>query len=351
MTLNTHEISFLFISFQSLMFALILLTGKGPKKQSNFLLAALLIVLGTQMAVLLGEGSWFATDKIQPYLCLFGFAYGPLLYLYTQSLIYKKFSLDKKKWTHAIPFFIMLISALIGYALCSRFGSLLYISLIAYSAVAIRDIVRYRVVVKQTQSSIFQMNLSWLQWMLIAFTCTFLIDIYQHFYAEINIIPGLSLVNVSLLILINGMFYKGLKQPMIFQGISLADETLVSPISMTKEEADIPDEELIRIKNYMASLEPFKDAALTLNELASQLEMPARKLSGLINRHFGQNFIDFVNTYRIELAKSRLKNPVDPKETILEVMYEVGFNSKSSFNTLFKQKTGSTPSDFKKQSI
>ncbi|MCB0684696.1 MAG: AraC family transcriptional regulator, partial [Saprospiraceae bacterium] len=48
-------------------------------------------------------------------------------------------------------------------------------------------------------------------------------------------------------------------------------------------------------------------------------------------------------------ARERLANPADPKETILEVMYEVGFNSKSSFNTLFKQQTGLTPSEYKKK--
>ena len=57
--------------------------------------------------------------------------------------------------------------------------------------------------------------------------------------------------------------------------------------------------------------------------------------------------MDFINTYRIEKAKERLLHPKDEKETILEVMYEVGFNSKSSFNTVFKKKTGLTPSQYK----
>ena len=62
-----------------------------------------------------------------------------------------------------------------------------------------------------------------------------------------------------------------------------------------------------------------------------------------------QNFVGFVNQYRIEMAKDKLRNISDRGETILEIMYDVGFNSKSSFNTLFKQNTGLTPSDFRKK--
>ena len=77
--------------------------------------------------------------------------------------------------------------------------------------------------------------------------------------------------------------------------------------------------------------------------------MPVRRLSYLINHHFGQHFMSFINHYRIELAKERLIHPIDPNETINEVMYFVGFNSKSSFNTIFKQSTGLTPTEFKKK--
>lgn len=348
MTFSVREIALLFISFQSLMFAVILISNKGPKRLSNILLASVLFALGSQMALLFVDLDF---EIVVPYLCLFGFAYGPLLYLYTKSLIYQNFNLTKRDALHALPFFIMLFTALIGYGLCAKFGSILYISLLAYTSVSIRDIIKYREVVRSTRSTIFQMNLSWLQWTLILFTVTFLIDIYQHFYQDIEVIPGLSLVNLSLLILVNGMFYKGMKQPMIFQGISIDDETMILSRTDTEMESVVRSEELDRIKKYMTSKEPFKNADLTLNQLADQLEIPARRLSTLINKKFNQNFMDFINTYRIDLAKTRLANPNDPKETILEIMYEVGFNSKSSFNTLFKQKTGNTPTDFKRKSL
>jgi AraC-like DNA-binding protein len=63
----------------------------------------------------------------------------------------------------------------------------------------------------------------------------------------------------------------------------------------------------------------------------------------------GQNFYDFINRHRIDEASRLLTNPADEKITILEVLYEVGFNSKSSFNTLFKKYTGLTPTEFRKK--
>jgi AraC-like DNA-binding protein len=71
----------------------------------------------------------------------------------------------------------------------------------------------------------------------------------------------------------------------------------------------------------------------------------------VINDLTGKNFFEFINHYRIEEAKRMLTNPKDKKITVLEVMYQSGFNSKSSFNTLFKKQTGLTPVEFKKANL
>jgi YesN/AraC family two-component response regulator len=103
---------------------------------------------------------------------------------------------------------------------------------------------------------------------------------------------------------------------------------------------------------HMKNNKPYIESDLTLNQLASQIAIRPRVLSQVINEMRGQNFYDFINHYRIEEASRLLTNPKDKKITVLEVLYEVGFNSKSSFNTLFKKYTGLTPSEFrKKQSL
>jgi AraC-like DNA-binding protein len=71
-----------------------------------------------------------------------------------------------------------------------------------------------------------------------------------------------------------------------------------------------------------------------------------RELSELINIEFGVHFFDFVNGYRVDTAKVMLTD--QPERTVLDVLYAVGFNSKSSFNTAFKKRTHMTPSAFRK---
>jgi AraC-like DNA-binding protein len=90
------------------------------------------------------------------------------------------------------------------------------------------------------------------------------------------------------------------------------------------------------------------DYELNLERLANQLQMPEKELSILINHYLGKHFFDFVNTYRINEAKSILADPEFEDKTILEILYQVGFNSKSSFYTAFKKATGNTPTQYRK---
>jgi AraC-like DNA-binding protein len=104
-----------------------------------------------------------------------------------------------------------------------------------------------------------------------------------------------------------------------------------------------------KVLDYMQSNKPYLAPELTLEELATQLSLKHRILSQTINESPGHNFYEFINRYRIKEASRLLTNPKDEKIAVLEVLYEVGLNSKSSFNTLFKKYTGLTPGDFRKK--
>jgi AraC-like DNA-binding protein len=106
---------------------------------------------------------------------------------------------------------------------------------------------------------------------------------------------------------------------------------------------------LDQLRGHMGTRRPWLDPDLTLEQLALQLKLRPKLLSQAINEGLGQNFFEFINRYRIEEARRLLTNPADKKITVLEVLYQVGFNSKSSFNTVFKKQTGLTPSEFKKK--
>jgi AraC-like DNA-binding protein len=86
------------------------------------------------------------------------------------------------------------------------------------------------------------------------------------------------------------------------------------------------------------------DPDITLDKLAESLKILPRDLSSLINRHFGINFYEFINRYRIEEAKRMLTSEEYKATTITDIYLKVGFNSKSVFYTFFKKLEGMTPS-------
>jgi AraC-like DNA-binding protein len=71
-------------------------------------------------------------------------------------------------------------------------------------------------------------------------------------------------------------------------------------------------------------------------------------LSQAINERTGQNFYDFVNFYRVETVKERLKDPEKRDMNVLHIAFDAGFNTKATFNAVFKKSTGLTPSQYRK---
>ncbi|MEP1097351.1 MAG: helix-turn-helix domain-containing protein [Cyclobacteriaceae bacterium] len=100
---------------------------------------------------------------------------------------------------------------------------------------------------------------------------------------------------------------------------------------------------------HMYEYQSYLNPDLTLNDLARELSMQPRKLSQVINQGFNKSFSDFVNEFRVEKSKELLKSLTDERTTVQEVMYQSGFNSKSTFNLAFKRLTGTTPMKFRNQ--
>jgi AraC-like DNA-binding protein len=106
---------------------------------------------------------------------------------------------------------------------------------------------------------------------------------------------------------------------------------------------------LDKLVNFMEKEKPYTDGDLTIQKLAERLAIPANHLSQTINERLGQTFSDFVNSYRVEAAKRKLLDPASRHLSVLGIAEEVGFNSKSSFNSVFKKHTNMTPSEFRNQ--
>lgn len=289
---------------------------------------------------------------------------------------------------HAVPFFLFSIFAILSYHSQSTamkkfiltaagkqempvvlygIGMLLYVQFYSYSFAALNLVRKYKAAISNQFSEINAINLNWLRSTIILFMIVLGVGVFNSFITLTPLINyfnvTLTLIIVTIFLFINRILLKALRQPEIFEGIkeeSIEDTHMEPPFAITVQEKPLQkyagstltnaEKEQIKLQllAYMQKEKPFLEPQLTIEELADMLKIKSKTLSQVINECLNQNFFDFINRYRIEEAKRLLTNPADKKITVLEVLYEVGFNSKSSFNTLFKKYTGLTPSEFKK---
>ncbi len=102
------------------------------------------------------------------------------------------------------------------------------------------------------------------------------------------------------------------------------------------------------IEMVMRDDKRFTDPELGLKQLAADIDLHPNKLSWLLNNHFGKNFNDYINQYRIKEFQRLALAPENRNITLLGLAYDSGFNSKTVFNTFFKKETGMTPKQWVK---
>ena len=151
--------------------------------------------------------------------------------------------------------------------------------------------------------------------------------------------PALLLlaINLSLLQYRHGLLF----QPIVAES--------ASPASVS-EGVKVDPALLERLESHMRNACAWRQMGLTLGELATQLEVPQYRLREAINRGLGyRNFSDFLNSYRLAEAASRLADPASAQLPVLTIAMDAGFRSLSSFNKAFKTTYGVTPSVWRKR--
>ena len=205
-----------------------------------------------------------------------------------------------------------------------------------------------------------RLNTSWLYSTIIFFTILMTVSMFNGSLGLTSLARyyyfAFTLLIFAIMVFVNKVLLGAMRNPGFFSVTEEKPPIGISPTANPKYSssglAEDDKQKIARqVLDFMGKERPFLEPELTLEQLAGKLSLRPKILSQVINETVGQNFFDFVNRYRIEEAKKLLANPADKKITVLEVLYEVGFNSKSSFNTLFKKHTGLTPSEFKKKNM
>jgi AraC-like DNA-binding protein len=365
--------------FVSVLLSFFLLTVNSERKLGNVLLAGFILLNAIDLS------AWFIYDftKLHPDLELFrrstSWLINPVFYLYALSICFSDFRLKAKHLLHALPF--------IGYnlLLLPKFyltdikqksfflehygdGPAAKIMLLAghlqfacYFIGVFLVLRKYRKIYLENYADSRTITYKWLFQLTVVITVVHSIvtlkDILK-FTVSTDVFNGAQIiVGINAVFILCWFVLKALYYPDLFRGINstiqpaenlvLEDHLANQPIKGVLSLQD--QKELQRIRDYMVQKEPYLEPALTIQDLANQINMPVKDLSILINNHLDQHFFDFVNVYRIEKAMKILKDPAKAKLTILEILYEIGFNSKSSFNTSFKKHTDLTPTEYRKK--
>ncbi|MDH5466177.1 MAG: helix-turn-helix domain-containing protein [Candidatus Aminicenantes bacterium] len=221
------------------------------------------------------------------------------------------------------------------------------VQVIIYIIASLSILYRYRSELKEMFSSIEKIKLSWLYLVLFGFLAAHLFHLSKVALTHLNetwrdiLSVSTHLVSMFMAAIV---VLKGLTQPELFSGIS------ESPSGRKYKKTALSDEELERysaiLTSYMESGKPYLDPSLTLGDLARALKIPSHYVSQVLSLRLKENFYNFINRYRIEESKRILSDLSIQKKTVLEVLYEAGFNSKATFNMAFKKHTGMTPTEY-----
>ena len=362
--------------FISLFLAFFLFNVKTKHKTSNALFAVFLIVTaidvsGTLLNIMIQKPS--SLGMLRNTLA---FLQIPVFYLYVLSVCYSDFKLKPKYLLHLLPFVIVnvvLLPRFYSVNVASKINLLqnrqniieLQFSHILFHTQIVVYLIAVFMLLRKTKKIYLENyaganinSYDWLFQFTTALAILYLIALVKNIFkfSEYEYIS--EGINSGLLIfqLFITCWYllKALNNPGLFRNID-SKLKLVSDIILENKDSKPlagnekkQDETLSKLQQFMIAEKPFLNPSLTIQDISNKIQIPTRELSILINHQLDQHFYDFVNSFRIECAMGILKDDSKSKVTILEILYEVGFNSKSSFNTAFKKHTGSTPTDYRK---
>lgn len=358
---------------------LLLLFFKKSKKRSDYLFLSWIAVVLIQITFYLITIYHFELTSLWAILA-FGLPLlgAPLLFLYIESLTDYTFSWKRMLFHLSIyPIYVLLFfayqetndietKALNGFLNFSEepnswtqyYAIPLAISGLLYFFWGLALLRKHKRTIVNLFSFDEQINLRWLNYVVYSYLILFALasfvifgSIHFQLFAMEN---AFALVGILLSLTLLAFGFYGSRQTAIFsnnqsQIFRSIAETPTASYSKSGLNQNKIEDLARRLSQHIEQQKPYLNEDLNLNILAEQCSMQPSQLSQVINQQYQKNFYDFVNQYRVEEAKKRLRSSDYDHLSVLGIAFDCGFKSKSSFNRYFKKYTGISPSAFKKK--
>ncbi|NHN37184.1 AraC family transcriptional regulator [Pseudomaricurvus alcaniphilus] len=380
---NLNDIVLLMTIVFAVVFSTMLILGQAMNRMSVILLSGFML---SHALISVHELTYYAIQfryevlDLSPNLFFIGnFAYcldAPFIYLYVKSITQKEFSLNRADALHLIPLGLFLVYMVVNYyglehaqkvdiikswTLTTSWHyviteTIIKVIRILYLAGCLKLINEYYEAHKGSRSELVSVEINWLKLLAKGFLLVLLFEallsltkvynVFSHVDIDVLINLGVSVYYLTFAFIVALLIYSVNKYPSINPVPAKAEQTAKQTESKTAKVA-FKHDFVTHIEQVMEKDKPYLMPDLSIDTLAEILGVSAKDLSVTLNRHYQMNFYEFVNQYRIEEAKRLLSE--DDNLSVTDLLYQVGFNSKSVFYTFFKKIEKMTPSQYKKQ--
>ncbi|KAA3608773.1 MAG: AraC family transcriptional regulator [Calditrichaeota bacterium] len=362
----------IFLSF----FLAILLVTKKSKNLADTILGIWLFIIAIHLLgyFIYTLGFWDKYPHLVGTTLPFPLLHGPMLYLYTlyslrnenklRRLDYLHFTPALLCYLYMLPFYftyteeqkVLVDNGLLDYS--ALFSTVVLISFfvsgLAYPIISYHVLGKHKKLIDDNFSYDNCISLDWLKYSIWGIGAVYVSAVVISILREgLGMQFTFNADYIFYLIIILFVFcigFFGIRQQNLFSenGINkkaqLVQEKQGADYKKSGLKSEVAKEVHQRLTKLMTEQKFYTNPKLTLNELAQSVEVSPNHLSQIINQYEEVNFHDFVNRYRVE---EFIKNASAHKEiTILSHALDAGFNSKSSFNSVFKKHRGLTPSTF-----
>jgi AraC-like DNA-binding protein len=373
---NLNPVNFFIASalIQNFVIAGILFFRQGENHLANRLLSTTIVIVNLHLTYLMVLDT--NLDNLFPFLLWIPYSYltavGPLIFLYTKALTDRQFRISGIGSRHFVPVMaevglqiVMIVQAISNDGLFYNTPPYFYVmpfvyawaigSIFYYLNLSVVNITNHETWALKNFSNMKEITLTWLEkliryyrllwsvWM--PFVAAFLL----FFRFQLMYLGIVLFLYLLMLILTYQTFWIGL------QGLRHGNFVFLKPNDSQADNKNFSKLSTGEIQEYMKRItwlmtgeKKYLNENLSLRELALYLEADPNLISFILNKHLGSSFYDFVNRYRIEEVKNKLNDPANKHLNLLGIALDSGFNSKTTFNRVFKQVTGLTPTEFQK---